>query len=321
MDSQSFIRTVLGKRSISADTVFLPHEHICCYSEYLNAMSKSYLDKSLLAKASADILKNMKEKYGVGVFVDCTPPSLGRDTELLKKVAELSDVEIICSTGFYYNDEPILNCASAETLAEYLIEDARLICAGLIKSAVEYEEISDFNIKLLRATALAEKKTGLPIVLHTNARNRNAEKAVDILLCEGVRPEKIIVGHLSDTDDNEYIKRFAELGCYVALDRIYGCETDEYVMSKVKQINALCDFGHSDKLLLSHDDSVFQGFCDKPSIKRRGGIVYLNISPRGLIRALQRKYYVKIHETYFAKNKENSNGIRRKNTFLRCRTP
>ena len=281
MDNFVEIRTVLGKKKISKNTVTLSHEHICCYSEYLNIMSKGYLDKPTLAEKSADILKNMKEKYGLALFIDCTPVNIGRDVELLKKVSELSGVDIVCSTGFYYNDEPILDCMSARTLADFIAEDANNTCAGVIKAAVEYDTVSPFNIKLLKASALAQKKTGLPIILHTNANNKNGIKAVEILLGENVNPKNIVVGHLSDTNDNEYIKNFAKLGCYVALDRMYDNERQDYITSKINQINALCEAGYADSLLLSHDDSVFQGFCDKPQIKApRWSYMFEHIIPK-----------------------------------------
>lgn len=261
------IKTVLGKKKIPEDTKTLAHEHICCYSEYLDMMSNGYLDKNMLIKRSSDILKNIKAEYGVGLFLDCTPVNIGRNIELLKSVAELSGVDIVCSSGFYYSDEPILNCMSAEALADYIVKDANTVCAGLLKAAVEYKTVSDFNVKLLKATAIAQRRTGLPIVLHTNAGNKNGAQAVDILLDCNVDPEKIVVGHLSDTEDLEYIKSFAESGCYVALDRMYDNKSEGYITAKINQITALCEAGYSDKLLLSHDDSVFQGFCENPQIK------------------------------------------------------
>ena len=62
--------------------------------------------------------------------------------------------------------------------------------------------------------------------MHTNANNKNGVKAVEILLSENVEPKNIVVGHLSDTNDNEYIKNFAKLGCWVALDRMYDNKTE-----------------------------------------------------------------------------------------------
>ena len=69
-------------------------------------------------------------------------------------MSELSGVDIVRSCGFYYNDEPIIDCMSAETIAEYIADDANNICAGIIKAAVEYDTISPFNIKLLKASVI-----------------------------------------------------------------------------------------------------------------------------------------------------------------------
>lgn len=281
MDNFVEIRTVLGKKKIAKNTVTLSHEHICCYSEYLNSMSKKYLNKAELTEKSAAVLKSLKEKYNLGLFMDCTPLNIGRDVELLKKVAELSGVDIVCSTGFYYGYDPILNCLSAETIADFMAEDAENTCAGVIKAAVELDAVSDFDIKLLKAAAIAQRKTGLPIILHTNAINKNGAKAVEALLGENAVPEKTVVGHLSDTDDIEYIKSFARLGCFVAFDRIYDCPNDSYINSKINQIAAFCEAGFENKLLLSHDDAVFMGFSDKPQIKTpRWSFMFDNIASR-----------------------------------------
>lgn len=261
------IRTVLGKRNIDKNTVTLSHEHICCYSEYLNMMSLCYINKNDLICRAVEMLKNMKEKYNLGLFVDCTPVNIGRDIEILKKISEQSGVDIVCSTGFYYNYEPILDCMSAEKISDFIIEDLNNICAGVIKVAVEDEKISDFNAKLLKAVAIAQKRTGLPIILHSNANNRNAEKAINILFSENVSSNRIVVGHLSDTTDNEYIKNIAKSGCYVALDRLYADKNEKYIKLKIKQIMDLCDAGYESKILLSHDDAVFQGFDNNPQIK------------------------------------------------------
>ncbi len=266
MNNKVEIRTVLGKRSIAAETVTLSHEHICCYSEYIAKMSRNYLDKEELTCKAVQALTSLKKRCNLGLFIDCTPINIGRDIKLLKNVSKLSGMEIVCSTGFYYNDEPVLYCTSAQTLADYMIEDAENVCAGIIKAAVENEYLSDFNIKLLKASAIAQKKTGLPIILHTNANNRNGQKAVEILLEEGVAPNRIVVGHLSDASDTEYVLSFAKKGCYIALDRMYGNTSKEYIAAKTNQIFELCNEGFENQILLSHDDAIFQGFNTNPHI-------------------------------------------------------
>lgn len=274
------IRTVLGDRDISAGVTALAHEHICNYSDWLVMMDKGYLDKKTIEDAAVRELSALREKHGLGLFLDCTPVNIGRDVALMQAVAERSGVAIVCSTGFYYQEEPVLYETSAEALASYMVKDATNIHAGIIKAAVERETLSPFGEKLLHATAMAQHELHLPIVLHTNARNRNGEKAVALLMQDGVKPSAITVGHLSDTEDMAYIGSFAEMGCYVGLDRLYGSMDEGYIRAKVGQIQWLCDHGYADRILLSHDDALFNGFAPDPHVKgTRFGYVFETILP------------------------------------------
>lgn len=254
-------KTVLGDISESDLGVTLAHEHICCYSEYAYRMAgKDYLDKDALADTATVYLKELKKKYGLATFVDCTPINIGRDVELLKRISEQSEINIICSTGFYYTDEPVLYNTSAEQLCKYMVADAYAVNAGIIKCAVENEAITRFGEKLLRACAKAHLCLGLPIVLHSNANNRNALKALEILFLEGVNPNAVTVGHLSDTDDLEYVKNIASYGCFIGLDRLYKNTSEEYVSKKTQSILELCKASYEDQILLSHDALFFNGF-------------------------------------------------------------
>ena len=266
---QSQFKTVLGNIQEKDIGKVLPHEHICCYSEYLYKMAgKQYLDKELLVDVSVNCLKSLKEKYDLSTLVDCTPINIGRDIELLKKVSEKSGVNIICSTGFYYTEEPVIYNTEEERLSEYIVSDAISTNAGVIKCAVENEEISPYIEKVLRACAKAQKRLNLPIVMHSNANNKSAVKALEIILSEGVKPQSVTVSHLSDTEDIEYIKFFAKCGCYIGLDRLYEIYTEEYINSKIGTILELCGSGYEDRILLSHDDSFFNGLSQNPKIKK-----------------------------------------------------
>ena len=254
-------KTVLGDISESDLGVTLAHEHICCYSEYAYRMAgKDYLDKDALADTATVYLKELKKKYGLATFVDCTPINIGRDVELFKRISEQSEINIICSTGFYYTDEPVLYNTSAEQLCKYMVADAYAVNAGIIKCAVENEAITRFGEKLLRACAKAHLCLGLPIVLHSNANNRNALKALEILFLEGVNPNAVTVGHLSDTNDLEYVKSIASYGCFIGLDRLYKNTSEEYVSKKTQSILELCKASYEDQILLSHDALFFNGF-------------------------------------------------------------
>lgn len=277
------INTVLGKINECDVKSALSHEHICCYCEFLNQMSgDKYIDKAEVEKVAVSHLKYLKEKYGLNLFLDCTPVNIGRDVELLKRVSERSGVHIVCTTGLYYTYNPIISALKAEVIAEHYVRDAKNINAGIIKAAVEAEEISDFNEKLLIASAIAQKELGLPIILHTNANNKNGLKALKILLNNGVEPNRVTVGHLSDTEDVEYVLKIASFGCYVALDRLHNNESEDYISKKVKMVESLCNAGYGDKILLSHDSMFFTGFSDEHKVQPipQFEYVYKNILPR-----------------------------------------
>ena len=255
-------KTVLGSITEKEIGVVLPHEHIYCYSEYLYQMAgNKYLNKEKVFDYAVEYLKTLKENYGLRTFIDCTPVNIGRDIAMLKRISEATGINIICSTGFYFTEEVLFNNVPSEVLAEYIVSDAINVNAGIIKCAVENESISPLNEKLLRASAKAQLKLNLPIVMHTNARNKNGIKALEIILSEGVKPQCVTVSHLSDTEDNEYIKQFAECGCYIGLDRLYENTSEEYIKSKLETITALYEAGYEDKILLSHDALFFNGFA------------------------------------------------------------
>ena len=267
--------TVLGEISGEEVGITLPHEHICCYSEYMYKMAgNKYLDKEKLVETSVKYLLELKERYDLKTFVDCTPVNIGRDVDLLKVVSEKSGVNIICSTGFYYTEELILYNTPMETVADYMIRDAVAVNAGVIKCAVEYAEISPFVKKLLCAVAKTQLTLGLPVVLHTNANNKNGLAALEILRAEGVKPEAITVGHLSDTRDLDYVKQIADYGCFIGLDRMYGHTTEEYVSEKVESIRELCKAGYENQILVAHDALFFNGFEGNPVIYEKPRMAY-----------------------------------------------
>lgn len=277
------IKTVLGNINENEVTSALCHEHICCYSEYLFMMSgKNYLDKEKLCESAVRELVSLRENYGINLFVDCTAVNIGRDVELLKRVSEKSGVHIVSSTGFYYTRESVLSASSASEIARHMIYDAANTNAGIIKSAVEYGEITGFEKKMLEAAVITHKSTGLPIVLHSNANNGNGGAAADIMTALGAEPQSITVGHLSDTDNLDYVLKIAEKGCNIAFDRICNDTCEEYISKKVYAINVLCEKGFEDSILLSHDELVFSGFDKEPKIREqlRFSFSHKHILPR-----------------------------------------
>lgn len=300
MEQNYKVRTVLGDVSSNELGVILPHEHICCYSEYLYQMAgDKYLNKELLYITSAKYLKELKEKYGVHTFIDCTPVNIGRDVELLKNVSKRSGVNIVCSTGFYYTEESLLSNKDIDFITDFLVTDANAVRAGIIKCAVENKTISAYDEKLLRASARAQLRLEIPIILHTNANNQNGLKALEILLSEGIKTEAVTIAHMSDTDDLKYIQQIANYGCFIGFDRLYSILTKEYITKTVAKINMLCNLGYEDKILLSHDALFFNGFDKIPIINGKPRFSYcfehiLSQLPRDIVEKIMKRNPIKM---------------------------
>ena len=263
-------KTVLGSVYENEIGITLPHEHICCFSDYLYDMGgKFYFDKEKLIKVAIKYLTDFKEKYSVSTIIDCTPVNIGRDIELLKEVSRKSKINIICSTGFYYTEDPLFNSRDVEYLSDLIISDAKKNNVGIIKCAIEKETLSAFEQKILASCAMAQSVLKLPIVLHTNAQNKNAVEAVKLLMDMGVKPQAITVAHLSDSDDIDYIKRIAKFGCFIGFDRMYNICRQDYISKTVWKINELCSCGYEKQLLISHDALFFNGFQLKSTINEK----------------------------------------------------
>ena len=261
-------KTVLGEIPESGLGVILPHEHVCCYFEYFYQMLGSdYLDKEKLINKSVEHLRHMKDKYNLSTLIDCTPVNIGRDIDILKKVSAKSGVNIICSSGFYYTDEAMLYDISEEYVADAVLKDINKTNAGIIKFAVEDSEMNALSQKLLSALCTVQKDSGLPLVIHTNGRNKNGRAVLESVLEMGVLPNAVTIGHLSDSDDLDYVTGILKSGCYAGYDRIYKSADMNYYYKKAKDIYALCERGFADKILLSHDGLTFNGFHTNACIR------------------------------------------------------
>ncbi len=269
------IRCVLGNISAEDTGLVLPHEHIVCREPCsVEMFGDAYYDSAAIQSDAVRWLSDLKAQYGLATFVDCTTPNLGRDLDLLKSVSAAAGVNIVASTGFYYGVEPMLGLLSEDYLAEAMLADIARNPIGVIKSAVEMEEVGEYQIKLLRAAAKVHLQTHLPMIVHSNANNGNGFRAANILLSCGVPATSITIGHLSDTENVDTISRIAELGCYIGLDRLGEKRHPDL-------IEAVWQRGYGRQMLLSHDELLFSPFCERPIHKKetRYGHIFADIVP------------------------------------------
>ncbi|MCL2878981.1 MAG: hypothetical protein FWF29_01935 [Treponema sp.] len=284
------INTVTGPVDTSALGTTLIHEHINCadWSIRMN-FGDGFFNFDTAVETAVAKLKKMKNECGITTIVDGTPINLGRDVKLIHEVAKRAGLNIIVSSGFYYQEEPGLMYLGEDDITELLLNECRngiagtggisgngkttgtAILPGIMKTAVEKPEITPYLRKILGAVARVSAETGLPIFCHHNVNNKNGGEILDIFESKGAAPGKIILGHSGDTDDLSYLTEMLNRGCYIGMDRFGYCDMTLSLRRRAAAIAALCKKGYIGKMLLSHD-LVVQGFFgsnagkDKPEI-------------------------------------------------------
>ncbi len=254
------IRTVNGDILPERGCNMLIHEHIMCVSnDMLAAFGKKWLDKDKHCSYSAEILRSLKEKYGVGVYVDGTSIDLGRDVRVLKRVSDEAGMPIVASTGFYYFPDQFTVRREAEELSEWLIMECEEgmegtdIRPGILKCATE-EGVHKDNAKRIAALGITQAKTGLPLYAHCRHLDNTAHEVLDILMSKGADPKKIVIGHASSRLCSDYLEGVLRRGCYISIDQSWGTEKECECVSK------LCRRGYASQIMFSCDRPIYSDF-------------------------------------------------------------
>ncbi len=126
-------------------------------------------------------------------------------------------------TGFYVGEThpEKLSRMTEEEIGDLMVgelqEGVDGICAGYIGEIGISEIFDDKERRVLRAAAVAHKKTGAAINVHINPWTVNGLEAADILLNAGVRPESICISHIDVENREDYILPLITIGVYEAL--------------------------------------------------------------------------------------------------------
>jgi len=259
------INAVLGPIAPEALGVTLMHEHIIYGAAGWYADSTvAPFDRDAVIKSSLSVMKTLKT-YGLQTFVDATANDTGRDAGLLKEISEKSGINIVCATGLYSEAEgasPYFRMRTqagdaTSEIAEMFMKEITSgigktkVKAGVIKVATGNGRISAYEEMVLRAAARAQKETGVPIITHTEAGTMGPEQ-VDLLMSEGISPQRIMVGHMCGSADLKYHISVLEKGAYIAFDRI-GLEVIHPDTVRRACIVGLISIGYADRIMLSHD--------------------------------------------------------------------
>ncbi len=237
----------------------LIHEHLRARDES-NAMQFPQLYDEDAIRAAAVEAAKAAVAAGVKTIGEPTAMLLGRDVSFIESVAREAGLQAIACTGIYtYDYLPLYwHSRSPDAMALAFVHDIEQgiqgtdIKAAFLKCAADEPGVTENVEKIHRACARASLRTGRPIMAHSRPASNTGPRQVEILLEEGVAPEKIQIAHTGDTDDLDYIEGLLEKGVSIGLDR-YGIEMYLPTDRRNATTLALLERGYAEQIFISAD--------------------------------------------------------------------
>jgi len=196
------------------------------------------------------------KKEGIGCIVDAGHPDMGRDINFLRTISQKSGMPIVAGGGFYtqpfYPKE--ISTMSEEQITKALIQQCETDPIGVFGEIGSWDDITADERKVFRAIGKAHVATNLSIFTHTGIPGKSALEQLDILEDAGVKPNRIVIGHLGNlTGDNTLgvHRAICRRGAFIGFDRQGGPGDQQ----QVPMVIALIDAGYADNLMFSADIS------------------------------------------------------------------
>ena len=267
----STVETVRGPVATSDLGTTLMHEHLFvlqpeALQNYGHLWGECYWEEDVRVDDAITRLRAAREA-GIRTIVDPTAPGLGRCIPRIQRINAEVDLHIVVASGVYaFLELPnFLHYRLPEAIAELFVREIREgiddtgVRAAFLKCAVEEHGIVGDIPKILDAIALAAVDTGVPVMVHTNARAATGTLALAELTRRGVDPARIVVAHAGDSNDLEYLRTIGDTGASLGFDRfnIPHFNPDE---DRLRTLLALLGEGYGDRIHLSHDAACFMDF-------------------------------------------------------------
>jgi phosphotriesterase-related protein len=208
---------------------------------------------------------------GIDTIVDLTVLGIGRNIARVATVQAETDLQILVATGLYtFNEVPhVIHIrglsypgGAAALLSEMFVGDITEGIAGtgvraaILKCATDQQGVTPDVELVLRAVARAQRATGVPISTHTHALTKRGLEQQDVFESEGVDLSRVVIGHSGDTTYLAYLEEIMRRGSFIGMDR-FGIDPILSFDDRVATVATLCERGHADQMVLSHDAACF----------------------------------------------------------------
>jgi phosphotriesterase-related protein len=268
------VETMTGPVAVDRLGFTLMHEHIIGRSEGVTYNFPRVFDAANWLKEAYKALVAAKAS-GIDTIVDLTVMGIGRDVPLLAPIAEKAGINVIAATGLYTFDEVpgYFRPRHTDEVADLFVADitegiqATDVKAAMIKCCTDEPGVTPGVEKVLRASARAHLRTGAPISTHTHAGLRRGLDQQRIFAEEGVDLRRVVIGHSGDSEDLDYLTKLMDAGSYIGMDR-FGLDMILPDDKRVATIAKLCEMGYAERMVLSHDASVYMDSFPPAAMKQ-----------------------------------------------------
>jgi phosphotriesterase-related protein len=202
-------------------------------------------------------------------------------------------VHVIVATGVWWMPQRYFSAHGVDAVADLFIRDIAQgigesgIKAAIIKCATDTAGVTPVIENILRASARAQKATGVPISTHTWAAGRSGEAQQAIFAQEGVDLRRVIIGHSGDSEDLGYLRGLMERGSTIGMDR-FGLEHFLPTAKRVEVLARLCAEGYAGKMVLSHDANCWSDMLSEDDKRRTRPLWHYNHISDDILPALRK---------------------------------
>ncbi|CAJ1509894.1 phosphotriesterase family protein [[Mycobacterium] burgundiense] len=265
------VNTVRGPLDVDGLGATLMHEHVFVLSPEMMQNDPQVWGDEQHRQADAVARLNELKARGVDTIVDLTVIGLGRYIPRIAQIAAATDLNIVVATGVYtYHDVPMYYhfqgpgtaLPGPDPMVDLFLRDITEGIAGtgikaaILKCATDEPGLTRDVERVLRAVAQTHRETGVPISTHTHAATRRGLDQQRVFVEEGVDLTRVVIGHCGDTTDLDYLEELIAAGSYIGMDR-FGADVYLPTAERVDTVARMCERGHAEKMVLSHDASCF----------------------------------------------------------------
>ena len=281
----NYIQTVLGPIPAEEIGFTSTHEHVFCDSAPKDYDGSETIEMADLGKIAwqhhlypenlrmtdeQTAIDEIRKYYAAGgrTMIDCTSYGLGRDPEAMVRVSKATGVNIVMGTGVYVEeDEPEwITALSDEEKIELFVreieEGVNGIKAGFI-GEIGMRDMGQRDQALLRAAAVAQKRTGTAIGIHQPGLMHANMQMLDILEENGADLKKVVFGHNDPFFDDPlwegYLTQALARGANIAFDT-FGLVTilEAQIcyprdIDRLRMIRRFIELGYIKQIVLGQD--------------------------------------------------------------------